>query len=378
MRQSRRSWCKGIAATLALPWAARSAEGEVVVAQVGPFTGLPVPDAANLNQGLKAYFSQANGRGGINGRRVRLIEIDDGYTPDGSGFIKAYQEAIQRKAVALLSPLGSVAIKRMLDERLLDKADVIVVNAVPGAEALRDPGHPLLFHVRAGDRQQIEKIVQHVRTLGINRLGVVHQNIPMGDSGLAAARRAVERSADLRITSVQAAADPASLAGAAAQLVKEQVQAGLLVGAPRYSAELVAALRKAGFSQFIFALTDTSARLLVKVAGPGSRGVGVTQVVPNPNGATLPLQRDFQAAMRASFPDAKGYSSLNLEGYVTARIFAEAARQSKDLGAESLARAVRGLGELDMGGLRVNFAKSNVGGSFVDIGVVSADGRLMY
>lgn len=266
----------------------------------------------------------------------------------------------------------------MLDERLLDKAEVVVVNAVPGAEALRDPGHPLLFHVRAGDRQQIEKIVQHVRTLGINRLGVVHQNIPMGDSGLAVARRAVERSAELRITSVQAAADPASLAGAAAQLVKEQVQAGLLIGAPRYSAELVTALRKAGFSQFIFALTDTSANLLVKVAGPGSRGVGVTQVVPNPNGATLPLQRDFQAAMRASFPDAKGYSSLNLEGYVTARIFAEAARQSKDLGAESLARAVRGLGELDMGGLRVNFAKSNVGGSFVDIGVVSADGRLMY
>ena len=67
---------------------------------------------------------------------------------------------MQRKPVALLNPVGSAALKRMLDDKMLDQTDVIVLNAIPGAEALRNPGHPKLFHIRAGDRQQIEKIVR--------------------------------------------------------------------------------------------------------------------------------------------------------------------------------------------------------------------------
>ena len=91
---------------------------------------------------------------------------------------------MQRKPVALISPVGSAAIKRMLDHKLLDKHDVVVMNAVPGAEALRNPGHPRLFHVRAGDKQQLEKIVNHARALSILKLGVLYQNIPMGVSGM--------------------------------------------------------------------------------------------------------------------------------------------------------------------------------------------------
>jgi len=36
------------------------------------------------------------------------------------------------------------------------------------------------------------------------------------------------------------------------------------------------------------------------------------------------------------------------------------------------------MGEVDLGGFRVNFARSNIGSSYVDIGVVNADGRLIY
>lgn len=375
---SRRSCCAGIAAALAAPCVTRAADDEVVVAQVGPFTGLGVPDALNLNQGIKAGLAQLNSAGGVKGRRLRLIEVDDGYTANGAGFVRAYRESVQRKAVALLSPLGSVAIKRMLDEKLLDRSELIVLNTVPGAEALREPGHPLLFHARAGDRQQIEKIIQHARTVAIHRLAVLHQNIPMGDSGLAVAAHAAQEYSGLQVLAVQSASDLDSVTQAALRVAKEQVQGVLLVGSPVFSADAANALRKSGFWSFIFALTDTSAGLLFKVAGAASYGVGITQVVPNPNRVILPLQRAFRSAMQATYPDARQYSSLNLEGYVTARIFGEAARQATDLSAQGLARSLQRLGEVDLGGLRVNFATSNAGGSFVDIGVVGVDGRLTF
>ena len=56
---------------------------------------------------------------------------------------------MQRKPVALLLPLGSAALKRMLDDHLLDKNDVVILGAIPGAEAFRTPGHPRLFHIRS-------------------------------------------------------------------------------------------------------------------------------------------------------------------------------------------------------------------------------------
>lgn len=360
----------------ALPaWAhaAPAAEADIVLGQIGPFTGIPVPDASQLNQGIKACLAQLNAKGGVNGRKLAFFELDDTYTPDG--FVKAFKEAMARKPVALLTPVGSAALKRMLDDKLLDGADVIVLNAVPGAEALRNPGHPKFFHVRAGDKQQIEKMVAHVQALGISKLGVLHQNIPIGSSGLAVAKAAA---GTLELVAEESSAELPAIAAAAGKVVASKAQAVLVLGAPRFSVDGVAALRQAGMAQFIFTLSYIPPALLVKVAGAGARGVAQAQTFPNPMGVSLPLQREFQAGMKQLFPEVEAYTSFHLEGYLTVRVFAEAARRSKEVTPEAIGRSLRAMGEVDLGGFRVNFARSNVGSQFVDIGVVNADGRLVY
>ncbi len=59
------------------------AADDIVVAQIGPFTGLPSPDAPDINTGAKAYFEQVNRSGGINGRKITLFTLDDRFTADG-------------------------------------------------------------------------------------------------------------------------------------------------------------------------------------------------------------------------------------------------------------------------------------------------------
>lgn len=381
MMSSRRAalkrWVGGLAAaSLGVARFARAAEGDWVVGQIGPFTGIPVPDATQLNQGMKAYFAQLNARGGIKSRKLSFFELDDSYT--GEGFVKAFAEAMRRKPVALLSPVGSVAIKRMLDDKLLDSADVVVLNAVPGAESLRSPGHPRLFHIRAGDKQQIEKIVRHARTLGISKMAVLHQDIPIGMSGLAVAKQTAAQAGGITISEFKATVDEATIAAAVANIANAAAPSVLVVGAPKFMADGVAHLRKATRSQFVFALSYVPAGLLYKTVGAGARGVALAQTYPNPNGTALPLSRDFQAAMKATQPKMPLFTSFHLEGYVTARVFTEAARRATEPGPEGLARSLRAMGEIDLGGFRVNFARDNVGSSFVDIGVVTEDGRLLY
>ncbi|OYU97946.1 MAG: ABC transporter substrate-binding protein [Burkholderiales bacterium PBB5] len=371
----RRTWA-GLLATWGASHALRAEPAPLVVGQIGPFTGIPVPDAPQLHAGLQAAFGQVNARGGIAGRRISLFQLDDTYT--GDGFVRAFAQAMARQPLALLCPVGSVALKRMLDDKLLDQADVLVLNAIPGAEALRNPGHPKLFHVRAGDRQQIDKIVAHARTLGISQLSVLHQDTPIGTSGLAMAREAAARLGGVSLSAVMATIEANSLGAAAARLAQSGTQAVVVLGAPRFMADGVAALRSAGVGQFIFALSYVPAGLLAKVAGAGARGVALAQTYPNPMGANLPLQRDFQAAMKASAPELTAYTSFHLEGYISARLFVEAARRARALTPDGLAAALHALGEVDLGGFRVNFSQSNVGSNFVDIGVVNADGRLVY
>ncbi|HEY2976621.1 MAG TPA: ABC transporter substrate-binding protein [Burkholderiaceae bacterium] len=376
---TRRRLCEGMLLAAAQPTLALAAEGDIVVGQIGPFTGIPVPDALQLSQGIKACFAQINERGGIGGRRIAFFEVDDTYTADG--FAKAFNLAMQRKPVALLDPVGSAALKRMLDDKMLDQSDVIVINAIPGAEALRNPGHPKMFHIRAGDRQQIEKIVAHVVTLGVGELAVLHHNIVIGTSGLAMAQAAAAASGKLKVVPFEANAEIPSIQAAAKNVVKSGAKAVLVVGAPRFMADGIAQLRIAGTAgQFVFALSYVPTGLLAKVVGESARGVGLSQTYPNPLGVSSPLQREFQAAMKQSFSDVApgSYTSFHLEGYISARVFAEAARRSKEVTADGVAKSLRAMGEYDMGGFRVNFARNNVGSGFVDIGVVNVDGRLIY
>ncbi len=350
---------------------------DIVVGQIGPFTGLPVPDAPQINQGIRAYLAQVNKAGGVQGRKISLFELDDGYSADG--FVARLEEAMQRKPVALISPVGSAAIKRMLDDKLLDKHDVVVMNAVPGAEALRNPGHPRLFHVRAGDKQQLEKIVNHARALSILKLGVLYQNIPMGVSGMKVVEDEATRLTGMDVKGLQASTQAEELTKAAQDILKLNAQGVLVIGAPPFASAGVAQLRKVGVTQSIFILSDTAPGLLTKVAGDSARGVGIAQVYPNPNGRTTGLMREFQAAMKAAYPDMTSYATFQLEGYLSARVVVEGLRRSKDVTKpDALAKALRGMGELDMDGYRIDYSKGNAGSRFVDIAVVGADGRLRY
>jgi branched-chain amino acid transport system substrate-binding protein len=255
------------------------------------------------------------------------------------------------------------------------------MNAIPGAESLRNPGHPRLFHIRAGDKQQIERIVNHVRTVGLTRLGVLYQDLVIGTSGMQMAQEEARRTGGIEIKGVKSATDAAALAAAAQEMSKLDTQGVLVIGAPRFMAEGVAALRKAGMSQTLLVLSYVPAGLIVKFAGiEGARGVGIAQTFPNPNGTTLPLHRDFHAAMKAAFPQIQQYSYFHLEGYLSARTVVEALRRSKDkeISPASLERALRSTQDFDFGGYRVNFASGTVGSRFIDFGVIGSDGKLKY
>lgn len=219
-------------ATAATFSANAQAAQDLQMAPIGPFTVLPSPDAHEINVGAKAYFAQVNARGGVNGRRIAVFELDDKFNADE--FSRQFDEAMQRQPVALLSPVGSAALSRVVRDKLLDKHDMVVVNAVPGSETFRKPGHPNLFHVRAGDRQQTEKIITNASTMGISRVQVLYQDLPIGAAGMDVVKQLAAASGGALVAGgVQSKHDDAALADAARAVLKNgEPQGVLLVARP--------------------------------------------------------------------------------------------------------------------------------------------------
>ncbi len=353
---------------------------DIAIAQIGPFTGLPSPDAHEVYAGAMAYFAKVNAQGGVNGNKLTLTKFDDRF--DGNEFVNQLS-AVRReqKYVALLSPIGVLGIVRMLQENLLSDAGLIVINVIPGIESFRKANNPYVFHVRAGDEAQIERIVKHAKLLNIMKLAVLQQEIASGPEWTASVKSSAERLGGFQIKVVVAKHDDGALAAAGGEISKlTDSQAVVILGTPKFIADGVASTRKAGIKQQIYTMSYAPPGLVVKVAGEAqARGVGIVQTFPSPNGRVSQVQRDFQSAMKAHMPEVKQYSFFHFEGYLSARVLAEAIRRAGGrTDPESLSRAMRTASPMDFNGFIADFRKSNAGSQWTDMSVISRNGALLY
>lgn len=351
---------------------------DIVIAQVGPFSGpLAVNGEANY-VGAKACFDKVNAQGGIDGRRIRFIREDDGYKPAET--IRLLRLVAERdKPVAFINLFGSANASAVIKDQTLEQLGIPVVGLTPGSEALREPGSTHLFHLQAGDRVQLRAMLSHLSTIGISRVAVVLQDNPFGEGGL----KFIEQMAPgkgLTVVGTFAVPIGAEDAKAAATALRRfNVQAYLMVLAPNSGAAFVRDVRGSGDSTPIYGMSYVTAQGVVGKAGlEKAVGVALTQVAPNPSIPTTGLTREFHAAMRAHAPKDAELTSMSLAGYLAARVTVEAIKRSRGASAPAVEAALRGL-KLDLGGYTVDFSDGgNVGSHMVEIGVIGRSGDLRY
>ena len=372
-------WYLAASALLALPLHMAHAQ-DVVVAHVGPMSGPLAGNGIANYEGAKAYFDQVNAQGGINGQKIRLVREDDQYKADET--IRLVQEVAKRdRPAAFINLLGSANVTAMFKDKTFDKVATPFVGITPGAEALRNPGSPWMFHVQAGDRAQLRRVLTHLSTIGLNKIAVVYQDIPFGKSGLGfvdemAPGLKVEIAA--RIAAPSASEDFKTVAQ---QLKAANAKTYLMILTPNSGAAMVRDLRAAGDRTPIYSMSYVPASaILEKAPLKDAVGIALAQVTPNPDVPHTPLSRDFRAAMDKFLPEVKARSSMQMIGYVNARIAGEAIRRAgPNPTPDKVAAALRQL-RVDLGGYLVDFPANgkNVGAEFVDIGVVDSRGKLMY
>lgn len=380
MKQHVRKTSCGALAAFALAAAHPAGAAEWAIAHVAPFTGPVAIEAADYNAGIRLAVKAVNAGGGIHGRPLVLRSEDDHYNPDQT--VALFNQAGAGDTLAVLLPVGSPAFTRVLKEHIPETQKLPVVGVIPGAEPLRTPLNPYVYHVRAGDLDQYRKLVEHAMRTGLARVAVAYADVPFGAAGLAAIEAMLKkhnRAPVARVALPQGG--KANLPAAMAELARATPDMVILVSPSQLAGEFLKAFRAAEMSPLLAMPSYGNADVLCRLAGAeAARGVIVAQVMPNVTNTALPVVRRFQDDLKKHGEKDMRPSILQLEGYVTAQILFEAMRRAgPGLNRARLAPALDALHRYDLGGFAVDFNPArHTGSDFVDISIIGRDCKLIY
>ncbi len=366
---------------LALPaLAAAAVQANVLVAQVAPMSGPIGVEGSEYNSGIRLAIAAANAGGGVLGQKIELLTEDDEYNPDKTA--AAIRRLGRSEAVALLMPVGSPAMTKVLGERILEQTGLPVVGVVPGAEPFRKPHNAMLYHVRAGDLDQYRKIVEHSLTVGMRRIGVVYVDIPFGRAGLAAVEAMLgERGIEPAARAAIAMAGTESLDQALTAVARGNADVVLLISPAKRAGEFVAAARAAALAAPVTTLSYGNADTICRVASAEKAvGIGLAQVFPNIRNRALRIVKEYQDDL-ARFGDKDSRPSLmQFEAYVSAKVLMEGLRRAgKAPSRQKLVRALDSMRDFDLGGFVVDFSEGrHNGSSFVDMSIIGRNCQLIY
>ncbi len=365
---------------LALP-ASLPARADLIVAQIAPMSGpIAAADGLSTNLGIRVALDAANARGGVHGKKLVLRTLDDEYKPDRT--VELIRKEAAGDTLALLLPVGSVSMAKVLKERVLESARLPVVGLIPGAEPLRTPTNPYLYHVRAGDLDQYRHMIEHTMTVGMKHYAVVYADIPFGKSGMAAIEALLKARQLTPVAGIPFSLGPQIDFGSVIErLARSSADVVLLISPPEPAGAFVREYRNAGLNPPVMTLSYGLADILCKVAGAEkAKGVGVAQVFPNGNSPTTPLSRRFQADFKRYAPADVVSTQNHFEAYVTTQVLLEALKRAGAAPTrDKVGKALDGMREVDLGGFTVDFAPDkHTGSRFVDISIVSNNCRLVF
>ncbi|MBL8515127.1 MAG: ABC transporter substrate-binding protein, partial [Betaproteobacteria bacterium] len=251
----------------------------IPVGQSGALSGQFDEIGKESKAGIEAYFNAVNAAGGVGGRKLKLISLDDqGDTNKAKANV---QKLITEEGViAVLGMNGDPGVRASWGQ--FDKGKTPLIGAVSGEPSLFDNPNRYVINLRASYAQEANRIVDQFTQRKITKIALFFQNDAAGRGGLAALDAAMREkklpivlfgSVEAHSTNVQTAAQNLHKSGAEAVIISANAKS---------AAAFVKEMKRIGSQAQFFALSLVGAKSFLTLLGDEGRGVGVSQVVPVP------------------------------------------------------------------------------------------------
>lgn len=345
----------------------------ILFGQSAAFSGPAQELGKNMRIGIEAAFQEANARGGVHGRQLTLLSLDDAYEPEDA--IANTRRLIEQEGVFAL--IGAVGTPTSLSATpVAASAGVPYIAPFTGAAFLREDRWQNVINLRASYNQETEAMVARLTTdLGIKRIAVMYQDDSFGRAGYRGVRQALERRSMEPVAIGVYPRNTTAVKTGLLNLHSANPDAVILIGAYQPVATLIAWARHIGLDPVFMTLSFVGSNALARELGRGGAGVFVTQVVPFPTDNTLPVGIAYRRALMAHAPEATpGFVSY--EGYLAGRLaIAALERCGGEVNRTRFLNSLRVADTIDLGGFVLRYgANDNQGSDAVFLTVIGTDG----
>lgn len=349
-------WCWSVLLlVVASAWVqAEEKKSPILVGQSCALTGPAESLGIEMRGGLLAAFSKVNDGGGVHGRDIGLLSLDDGYEPDRAVMNAKY--FINKKEIfMLIGHVGTPTSQAVVP--LVEQYQIPFFAPFTGAEFLRVPFRRNVINVRASYFQEMEKLVSYLLdTKKLSRIACFYQNDSYGFAGLKGIEIALEKRGMQLVSKGSYERNTVAVMGGLHDISQGKPEAIILVGAYFACAEFIKLSKAKLAGDLLYCnISFVGTESLKKALGRYGDGVIVSQVVPHPQDLSIPLVREYVEAMRKYQHDIP-ISFVSLEGYIAGKLFAEIVKAVKgELTRESFINTMEEVGSFDLGGVVLQF-----------------------
>jgi branched-chain amino acid transport system substrate-binding protein len=328
-----------------------------------------------LMVGANAYFKAVNDRGGVNGRKIQLVNIDDKYVPDKTvdGLLKLVEEQKIFAVVGTIGTSNGVSIMPIVKEYKLP-----FVAPRSGAANFRTPVTHEIINIRASHQEEVDKLVDLlVREGGAKRFAIFYQNDTFGLDVLSCTESALKRHGLELSAKGSFARGTQAVTSALVSIMAGKPDAIILGSIYGPGAEFALAARKEGLKSYLATGSFAGGSNLVTAAGTAAEGIIMSQVVPHLQDLSLPLTKECKEAIDKN-PEEIGFNQVSMEGCMSAKSMVMALdKAGVPPTQEGFIKAYEAMKDADLGGIKLNFSPENhQGQSNVFLEIVK-DGKLI-
>jgi ABC-type branched-subunit amino acid transport system substrate-binding protein len=316
---------------LALPAAAQQM---IKIGQTMPYSG-PASSYSAIGKAELAYFAKLNGEGGINGRKVDLLSLDDGYSPPKA--IEQTRRLVESdKVLAIFGTFGTPT--NAVTKKYLNGKKVPQLFVTGGATQWNDPiAFPWTFGWQPNYNLEMRVYARYVLKERPNaKIGILYQNDDVGKDNLRGLREALGAAADRMIVKqVSYETTDATVSSQIIELKASGADVFFNTGAGKFAAQAIRMSRELGWQpmQFLSNYSSSVGAVLMPAGADNAVGIISSQFQKDPTDARWaddPALRDWSAWMDKYYPGGDKSDIFNVYGYLSAQTLVEVLKKCGD------------------------------------------------
>jgi len=335
---------------------------EIKIGQTMPYSG-PASAYATIGRAESAYFQMINEQGGVNGRKINMLSLDDGYSPPKT--VEQIRRLVEQDQVLLIfQSLGTPSNTAI--QKYLNAQKVPQLFAATGATKWGDPknfpwtmGWQPSYHAEA---------VIYAKYIMQNKpaakIAVLYQNDDYGKDylnhlrlGLGAKVSMIVREASYEVTDPSVDSQIVALQASGADTL-------FVFATPKFAAQAIRKTYDIGWKplEFVNTVSSSVAAVLQPAGLDKSIGIITAQYMKDPTDPQWSKEKsflDWVGWMKKYYPQGDLADILNVYGYSAAQTLVHVLKQcGDDLTRENIMRQAASIKNLELPlllpGMRIN------------------------